>query len=442
MCCASAKVLFLAALLVMWTPGASAFTFIEIWSAPIPTPGQMIAGDLDSDGYVDAVLAARKADEVWWLKNTGATQTGGFESSTFTFDEPAGIAVADFNGDSKLDVLVCGWGYDSGHGLLGIYWNDGSGIQQSSRTTYASNVRMCMSADAADMNGDGHIDFLLPIHSWGSKDGILLFVNDGSNEPDFTEYQITTSPGVDVKAAHLDPDGAVDFAAPYHDYDTLWWYKNGGESTPSFTATTVTSNANFALHLKIGDIDGDGTNDLVLVSPWDSTLRVFLNDGSENPQFDSEVVVSIKTEASSVRGIEICDLDGDGNLEMIWATSEGTFVFQATSTNPLAFSEILIDSRSSAYPLCLDANLDGSNDVLLQVEGDDSWELSLMIQAAPTPLPTSPPSKIPVLVECMDDQDCPSDKTCKCADADQQRKNLRHLLFGQLGPCHCIKTEA
>lgn len=102
--------------------------------------------------------------------------------------------------------------------------------------------------------------------------------------------------------------------------------------------------------------------------------------------------------------------------------------------------KMFYDASSFNQHLCWDlTGVDTTN--MFSGSNGSAGQTSCNPTAYPTSFPTHGPT-VPVLVECIDDQDCPSDNTCKCAGANQQRKNLRHLLFGQSGPCHCTKTEA
>jgi len=87
-------------------------------------PGPIAMGDLDDDGYVDVIVA-----------NTGASTVSvlmGLSDSTFdeedvfeVGDEPAGIALLDYDGDLDLDLAVIS-NDDQGNRVVSVYRNDSS----------------------------------------------------------------------------------------------------------------------------------------------------------------------------------------------------------------------------------------------------------------------------------------------------------------------------
>jgi predicted outer membrane repeat protein len=71
--------------------------------------GQIILGDLDSDGDLDAVMSgfttvgSTQVGEIWVLSNNGGEFT---QTEKFNVVEPNSFAVADVDGDNDLDLLI------------------------------------------------------------------------------------------------------------------------------------------------------------------------------------------------------------------------------------------------------------------------------------------------------------------------------------------------
>ena len=86
--------------------GAGGFTpHSPVPTVAIATPSSVALGDLNGDGYLDALVASQTSDNVRVLINTGG---GGFLVSTAVGvgDQPNFIALGDVNGDGDLDALV------------------------------------------------------------------------------------------------------------------------------------------------------------------------------------------------------------------------------------------------------------------------------------------------------------------------------------------------
>jgi len=259
-----------------------------------------------------------------------------------------------------------------------------------------------------------------------------------------------------VDTADFDGDGNIDIVvASVFGTNQVLLFLSDGATTPKFTKSLVTSDTDEARHVRARDLNGDGMADILVTSNSDNSLRLFLNNGSQGrPHFTPHIITSTAEQAWAVH---TKDVNGDGTVDIVLSSARDDkvrlFLNDGDKSSP-GFTEQLITANADGQSLVYaeDMNGDGAADILVASMNDDKVRLFLndpYPTPAPSPIPTSNPSPsqtqtptVPVLVKCFDDQDCPSDKTCKCAGADQQRKNLRHLLFGQLGPCHCTKTEA
>jgi len=89
-------------------------------------------------------------------------------------NDPTPIAVADFNGDGKLDLAV------ADTFAVAILLGNGDGTFQPS--TY-NNTYGGQSIAIADFNGDGNLDLVLSGQSAGYAVGILLGNGDGTFQP-------------------------------------------------------------------------------------------------------------------------------------------------------------------------------------------------------------------------------------------------------------------
>jgi len=132
---------------------------------------------------------------------------------------PISLAVADLNGDDKLDLVVT-----NGNGSVGVLLGNGDGTF-ASIVNYASGGSAPQSVAVADLNGDDHPDILVS-NSNSNNVGVLLGNGDGT------------------------------FGAPII-------YSTGGNS-PSSVA--------------IADVNSDGKPDLVVVNSGSNNIGVLLNN--------------------------------------------------------------------------------------------------------------------------------------------------------------------
>ena len=338
-----------------WTP---AFTKANIGSNLINTPVDIHHGDLDNDGDMDIVVVdyvrqrtqLSPASDFYTIhiyENDGAANPS-FTKSTIphTYAEGRRIAVADINRDGNLDIVVGGGG---GYPLMGIIWLCNE-CGNHTWTPYqidrgglggggANDMRL------ADMDGDGDLDVI--------KAG-------DSNQAGFHWYENTGSYGVNthwpkeildssevpapkaIDAGDIDNDGDLDFVSSYQNNGIRWyqqsqdhimsWYKNDGAADPSWTESIVKTadRISSSRNNKIFDLDNDGDLDILSIidgaehGPYDG-IAWYENDGAADPSFTENVIFSnvVSGNNSNAHGLEVGDLDNDGDLDfVITASSE------------------------------------------------------------------------------------------------------------------------
>jgi hypothetical protein len=146
--------------------------------------------------------------------------------------ERGALAAADVDGDGRPDVIAAEETGSAATRQGRIYWFKHPGEttegQSWSRNNISGEYFSIQSLHAADMDGDGDIDFVAGEHRHGAKVSLsemrlLIFENDGRGR--FMRSQIAQ--GYDhhdgCKPADLDNDGDVDIISTGWD-DEHWQY--------------------------------------------------------------------------------------------------------------------------------------------------------------------------------------------------------------------------
>lgn len=226
--------------------------------------GSLAVADVNGDGKPDLIVTAGNSDAVGIMLGNG---DGTFQAQV-NYDSggvvPTSVAVADVNGDGKPDLLVANeasaWvnGFSSGPGSASVLLGNGDGTFQSA-VVYPSPGPNYRSIAVADVNGDGKLDLLLAgclnPTAWycgGYTDGSLA-LHIGNGDGTFQPAVLFDSGGVgpiSIAVADLNHDGRPDvamanWAGSNGDYyiGTIGVLLNTGASRTS-TTTSVASALN------------------------------------------------------------------------------------------------------------------------------------------------------------------------------------------------------
>ena len=232
-------------------------------------PIAVAIGDLDSDGVPDIVTASPVTfpGTVSVLLGNGA---GGFApgANASVGNYPTCVAIADVNGDGKLDVVTANSGGNPGTAT--VLLGDGNGGFSSSTPVVAGLG--ARSVAIGDVNGDGAPD-LAVANGQGNTISILLGNGAGSFAL-AANYEASTVPA-GVALADVNGDGKPDLlSAAYYTNNVSLRLGNG---LGVFGAKTTFAVGRHPTALALGDLDGDGKLDVATADSNTATVTVLIN---------------------------------------------------------------------------------------------------------------------------------------------------------------------
>ncbi|MBK9599255.1 MAG: T9SS type A sorting domain-containing protein [Flavobacteriales bacterium] len=344
---------------IVWyrNDGAGFFGPERVLSTTALGPWSVQSADLDGDGLADVVASCSGGGTITWFHNLGNGQfTEGTDLVT-ALNNPIMTATGDLDGDGDLDLIVA----EAGNNVVKWYPNVGDGTFGSQRiisllSMYASYV------SAVDINGDGTLDVLV---GSGGDNKISWFSNDGTGTFG-TSSLITDDSNTylrGVYAADLDGDGDLDVVAGASSPNyVISWYANNGAGL--FGPQQVISNSlGNPGTVMAGDLDNDGDLDVVASGYTADLLVYYANNGSG--QFGSAYTVG-SSETSNVYMSFCADLDGDGMLDVVTASSgDGKLAwYPNTGAGSFGAQQVIAVSSGMSFALAVDVDGDGDLDLI------------------------------------------------------------------------------
>ena len=282
--------------------------------------------DIDGDGDVDVVTANNEG--IISYTNVGDTNNDGVADFTRTVVHSgfAGydVAVADLNGDGRLDIVASQFNTLTELLNLGDVNSDGLANDFADRSVNTGSQGYGYGITTADMNGDGLTDIIVANYYSGPNQ-ILLNQGDTNNDGqiDYVVQNLNgpyNDNGLGVDTGDIDGDGDLDLLVSRWSGQNEIVYINDGDTNNDGLIdfrTIELPTGGHTLESELIDIDGDGDLDVV-TSEVNGDARILYNDGDT----DSDGLVNFSMQsvagAYSSYGLAVGDVDGDGDLDIVY----------------------------------------------------------------------------------------------------------------------------
>ena len=303
----------------------------RIIASNIERPVSVSAADLDNDGDPDVISASSVDNALAWYNNLDGVGTFGPQQEISpSLSDPRSVYAADLDGDGDLDAVCASVGDDK------IIWYENAGhigtFDAPKTITAAGDFDTGgLSVFVTDLDDDGDQDILAAssgFYPWA--DGKIAWYENLDGEGMFgPQHVITTSVEgpIDAYAADLDDDGDLDVLSASRGDNMIAWYENVDGAGNFSSQRVITTNALEAADVHAADLDGDGDLDVLSASTNNNTIAWYENlDGAGT--FGPLLVIT--TNASSAVSVETADLDGDGDLDVISGDNGGVAWYENT----------------------------------------------------------------------------------------------------------------
>ena len=272
-------------------------------------PYSIAVGDFNGDGKADLVVANLSSNTVSVLlgKSDGTFQTP--VNYSVVSSGPTSVAVGDFNGDGKADLAVANvYGVN-----VSVLLGNGDGTFQRAVTYAADNQPDFIVV--ADFNGDGKAD-LAVVNGISYDVSILLGNGDGTFQPAMNSYLALHT--LSFAVGDFNSDGNADIAF-VDSSGSVKMLLGAGDGT--FVQSGNVAGFSMA-SVATADFNGDGQADLIAVS-WSATAAANANVllGNGDGTFRKSAI-ALPTGAKPDQ-IAVGDFNGDGKADFAVADEDG-----------------------------------------------------------------------------------------------------------------------
>ena len=381
------------------TPGTFSYLDPQAETAPFSGGVVTLTGDVNGDGRTDLI----------WNQLQGGTNQlyAGISAGDGTFEftapfvhpesAPEGwgnytVDVADINGDEHADLV---WNYLGSNAAVGLDNKTYVGLGNGDGTFGTPSVRIhgaqnwgaygrMVVGDAMGPTGtaDGYDDLIWVRYS---TLGIYAGLGQGNSQFDFPAFESLSggswSSAYTILAANFDGDADVDVLLNYraggsHSTTPL---RSTGASTWTLLSGATNPNtstpSNYAV--RVGDVTGLGSEALIWVDTASTGSGISVGQwngsGFTNTALQA-ATTPYGTEYSPPFSVEVGDVDGDGDADVIWGRREAganrTFVSLGQGDGTFDFSTVSTlhpdaTTNWSQYRMFVgDVNGDGRDDLI------------------------------------------------------------------------------
>jgi hypothetical protein len=323
---------FAAGATVLLNTGGGTFATTPAYGTTIFLPRALASGDFTGHGKPDLVVTGIGGNVDVLLNNGNGTYHPG---PTLTVGgSPDAVVVGDFNGDGKQDIVV---GTEAGQVL--VFLGNGDGTFQAPRAFTLGTSNSLQALVAGDFNGDHKLDLAVAsiLLSGGTETGqVTVLLGNGNGT--FHKGQ-AFNVGLDTQglaAGYFHGPGKLDLVTTAFQPDGSRAVKVLlGNGNGTFQNPVTVAAGGRPTSVGVGDFNGNGKQDLVLVDPYNHVVSVLPGNG--NGTFQAPIPFQFTGTLTGLLGgpavgdffktgkLSVAVTSGTGTVSVLQGNGDGTF---------------------------------------------------------------------------------------------------------------------
>lgn len=317
-------------LTVLLNAGGRDEHFRKASSLPLPDPpGDMVLGDVNGDKNLDLAIDSHDSYGVVLLLGDGKGGLALAPNTPIVMKEGQhphthGLAMGDLNGDQKLDLITV----NSTDNDVSIAFGDGRGRFTRAPNAFAVGPSPYPFA-LGDVNNDERLDIITTATATGplrtqqlpKSFALTLLLNDGRGGFRRSELPTRTGQPWFADVGDLNGDRKPDLVATHHDQRMLTVLLGNGAGRFAEAGSSPFDWGHNAFQVLLADVNRDGRVDALAASG--EGVRIMLGDGRGN--FRAAPGSPFPT-GRGVWRLAVADLNGDTKLDIVTTNAESRSV--------------------------------------------------------------------------------------------------------------------
>jgi hypothetical protein len=339
-------------------------------------PTAVAVADVDGDGRLDVAAANGGSNDIVVFRQAGP---GAFREPALVVaeeqvvPEPSSLLAADLDGDGQTDLITPNV---SGEDLTFFHQEIG-GIFSALRIALPSPplLRGPAAAASGDIDGDGLAD-LVTANLESNDLTALLQDSGGGFKSRVREVRPLGFVGPHSLAlSDIDGDGRLDLAAAARFSSDVRWFRQGNDG--SFAEAAVLRPADGSgvlmqgpIQLAASDVDRDGMPDIITANQLSENVTIFFQSdprGTFGPPVEAPLGQGTRPVA-----LTVTDLDGDGQMDIVTASLGPSPVSILRQSSPRVFTRL-----TSGLPVAPATSLEPTGIQARDLDGDARIDLAV-----------------------------------------------------------------